>query len=138
MTDLRTELLRIRTVHGRLNDELLVAEATPEDSPLHDRFEWDDTIAGHQYRLVQAGEILRAVRIVDRSNPRQPHHMRAFLAVPRADTRKHDYVPIEEVAEDEVASATVLAEMEREWRSMKQRYGHIKAFIELVRKDLAA
>ena len=37
--------------------------AKDEESPLHPYFEWDDKAAGHEYRLIQARQLLRRVRV---------------------------------------------------------------------------
>lgn len=39
----------------------VVAAAKPVSSPLHSKFEWDDTRAGHLYRLDQARWLIRLV-----------------------------------------------------------------------------
>ena len=49
---LRDELTRIAAVNDdTLTPELVVEDARPEESPLHAHFEWDDQIAGEQFRL---------------------------------------------------------------------------------------
>ena len=47
----------------RMIPDDLVEEAEAETHPLHNDFEWDNTIAGHQFRLEQARAIIRSVRI---------------------------------------------------------------------------
>ncbi len=54
-----SELERIREKHGRLAPSIVLAEAQPEDSPLHNEFEWDDSVAAHEYRLQQARKLIR-------------------------------------------------------------------------------
>jgi hypothetical protein len=52
--------------HGILRPADVVEAAKPTDHPLHDRFEWDDTKAGHEYRLWQARELIAvAVKVID-------------------------------------------------------------------------
>lgn len=48
---------------GCLTPEMVVQEASAEDSPLHDEFEWNDTKAGAAFRLEQARAVIRKVRI---------------------------------------------------------------------------
>ena len=51
---------------GILRPADIVEAAEPTDHPLHDRFEWDNTKAGHEYRLWQAREIIAvAVKVID-------------------------------------------------------------------------
>jgi hypothetical protein len=56
------ELRRISAENdGKLKAEDVVEAAKPEDSPLHDRFDWDNSTAGHKYRLMQARQLIRVV-----------------------------------------------------------------------------
>ena len=48
---------------GDLTPDKVLAAAVPEDSPIHNQFEWDDTRAGHTYRLTQARALIRRVRV---------------------------------------------------------------------------
>ncbi len=56
------ELKRIAQQHGgELKPADVVQAARPIDSPLHSRFEWDDTAAAESYRLWQARQLIRVV-----------------------------------------------------------------------------
>lgn len=50
----------IPTAGVLLTEELVRVSASP-DSPTHRRFEWEDTVAAHKFRLSQAREIIQAV-----------------------------------------------------------------------------
>ena len=46
--------------HGdRIGPRTVLAAAADPASPLHDRFEWDDSKAGEQVRLAQASQLIR-------------------------------------------------------------------------------
>jgi hypothetical protein len=47
-----------------LTPEAVVSTATDPDHVLHESFEWDDTVAGHNHRLWQARQLIRGVKIV--------------------------------------------------------------------------
>ena len=53
---------------GELNAEKLVEVSRPEDAPLHNEFEWDDSIAAEMYRKSQAGQIIRHIAIKAEAN----------------------------------------------------------------------
>lgn len=62
--DAGEELERIRkNQRGKLTPDDVVAIAS-QGGPLHSAFEWDDGVAGHQYRLGQARRLIRAVRVI--------------------------------------------------------------------------
>jgi hypothetical protein len=46
---------------GELTPEAVVQSAKPKSSPLHALFEWDDKKAGQEYRLQQAGILIRSI-----------------------------------------------------------------------------
>lgn len=48
---------------GRLTPDAVLQDARSKSSPLHDQFEWDDSEAAKQWRLSQARELIRSVRI---------------------------------------------------------------------------
>lgn len=54
-----TELKRIAAAHnGKLMPADVVESARPKSSPLHSRFEWDNTEAAERYRLWQARQLI--------------------------------------------------------------------------------
>lgn len=54
------ELRRIAKANGGvLQPEAVVRAATPESSPLHSRFEWNDDVAAQAHRLWQARQLIR-------------------------------------------------------------------------------
>ena len=56
------ELIRLREeANGSLKTEEIVKEAREEDSPLHDFFQWDDSIAGELYRRSQARKLTAGI-----------------------------------------------------------------------------
>lgn len=48
---------------GDIQAEELVVAATATSSPLHCLFEWDNSKAGHSFRVEQARQILRSIRV---------------------------------------------------------------------------
>lgn len=85
---------------GCLVAETVVVKATDPSHPLHEAFEWNDKIAGHRYRVEQANEYIRTVRIehktIDKTmmvplyirDPRQANNEPGYLALPRVRTDK--------------------------------------------------
>lgn len=48
---------------GRLSPDIVVAAAIDPTSPLHSKFEWDDTEAAKEHRRNQARALIRSVRV---------------------------------------------------------------------------
>ena len=64
------ELDRLQEEFGMLHTAKIVESAKSGDSPLHGHFEWDDSIASHEYRKHQARMLVSSIRIIseDESN----------------------------------------------------------------------
>lgn len=72
---------------GKLTAESVLAEAQDVSSPIHSLFEWDDTIAAHEYRLEQARRVVRmTITTVEGET------VRAFVHLRSVDS----YAPIED------------------------------------------
>lgn len=134
--DLREQLTRIYEANGKLTPQIVVDAARSAEHPLHSRFEWNDQVAGEQYRKTQAGELIRSVKVewVDGAAVTEP--IRAFHSITRADGTS--YEPIERVAQDDFARTLLLRQAERDWRALYRRYAHLAEFLDLVRRDTVA
>jgi hypothetical protein len=130
---LRDHLQAIRDERGSLTPALVVEVASDPEHPLHSRFEWDDTIAAHKWRLEQAGQLLRVTFVV---GTKKPQDLRAFVAVKGEDSHTSDYVPTEEAMQDPFTRELVLRAMKRDWLTFKRRYDHMREFAELIRTEL--
>ena len=139
MSDLRSVLTHWYEEAGELTPQLVVDKARPEGAPLHDRFEWDNEVAGEKYRLVQAQQIIRSVKIsFTDQNTGEQKFIRGFHSVREAgDADSEGYRPTEEIVEDDVALKILLRQFEREIRELKRKYGHLAEFAEMVRAAIA-
>lgn len=135
MADLRDLMRDVYDRHGSLTPAVVVEEATPEDAPLHNRFEWDDAVAGHKHRLDQARRLIRAVQIEYKTPTGGQGRVRAWTAV--REPTGHVYKPTDEVVHDDIMTELLRRDMEREWRQMKSRWDRFEEFQRMVRADLA-
>ncbi len=136
MATLRQELQVIYEQNQKLTPALVVEVARDPDHPLHHRFEWDDEKAGDKYRLHQARQLIRSVRIrvIDEDDPGNNYEVRAYQAV-RQPSGNTAYQSTLELTEDPFMSRLILATMEREWRALKARYENLNQFWLLVNRD---
>jgi hypothetical protein len=133
---LRDQLQAIYDQQGQLTPRLVVDQARDASHPLHDRFEWNDAVAGEAWRRQQAHEMIRSVRVVYReaTDETPEKSVRAFHAV--RSEKGHVYEPAEKVAGDPFMARLVLNDMEREWRALKARYHQFDEFYQMIRRDL--
>lgn len=134
--DVRQALDAVRERHGALTPQAVVNDARPDDAPLHDRFEWDDRVAGERYRVEQARELIRSVRIVFHEPGDPIKEVRGYVSVDRPHGR--EYVPLEEARDDPLTRAIVLRDAEREWRALYQKYRGLEEFLAIVREAVAS
>lgn len=127
--------------HGEVSPAILVAEAADPEHPLHSRFEWDDTVAGHQYRLIQGGHIIRQVEVtIDRDQTR----VRAWVAVRHVEPTNDEsddstagrYVPIQEVAADPGKRSAYEMTLRREWQTLKRKAAAVSGFLDYIAEDI--
>ena len=138
MSDLRTQLTGIYQQHGELTPQIVVDEARPVDAPLHSRFEWDNDIAGEKYRLSQAAQLIRAVRIEYTSpGSEEKKFIRAFSSLRESseDAETTGYAPTEEILENPVTRKILLRNMERDITDLKRKYGHLAEFAQMMRDE---
>lgn len=112
----------LEELHGDVTPEIVVADANDESSPLHDHFEWNDSEAAHQYRLVQAGHLIRCVVRELPQHPGPP--MRAFVVV-----RAHDdnvYVSTEKALERPDWRSQVLSRALSELKAFQAKYSELE------------
>lgn len=131
---LRDELQKIYDTQQKLTPPVVVNEASDPSSVLHHRFEWDDKVAGHKYRLVQAAELIRSVKITyAKSADGADKTVRAFVTTRSdADPANATYRPTEEIVADPLTRQMLLRECEREWRRFEAKYGHLEEFAQIV------
>lgn len=138
MSNLRDQLMTIRQDKGSLTPADVVDAARPDDHPLHDRFEWDDLVAGEKWRSTQAAELIRSVRIVFTRTNGEESSVRFFHSTHEDDGGSAAYQPLEEIVTDPMATRILLNQMEREWKQFKARYGRLAEFVELLATEQVA
>lgn len=103
--------------------EAVLEQARSSNSALHDHFEWNDGAAAEQYRLSQAGELLRSIVVdISRSNL-STKNVRAYVSVEQNGDR--GFAPIAHVMTDAELRAQLLASAWAEFLAFKRKYGEL-------------
>lgn len=103
--------------------ENLLDVSRPDDAPLHNEFEWDDSVAAEGYRKYQAGNIIRNLVIVH-EDCTQP--TRAFVSIEQRVAHPVLYEPIIEVMTDEEKRKRLLSQARIELNVFKAKYSGLK------------
>lgn len=139
----------IRKRDGKLTAPAVVDEARPEESVLHEDFEWRDDIAAEKYRQQQARQMISAVRIVweEKSPP-----VRAYVNVrlveqdalnaadamhPAEEPAAKEpparcYMPLEEVLEQPQLRTQMLEDARRDAQNYKQKYSTLASLASIM------
>lgn len=113
------ELLR-QKVGGVLSADDILFHAEHESSPLHRFFEWDDSKAAHEFRRVQASDLIRAVvTIIDDGGDKR--EIRAFVSI-RENTGASQFVDVRTALCDPNMRKTVLKNALRELQAFEHKY----------------
>ena len=142
----REHLQAILDNRGTLTPSVVVEEASDESHPLHSRFKWDDAEAAHSWRLEQAAQLIRSVKVtreaVTDDGQVREITVRAFVAqqemegLPLSDDTVGTYLPVEAVAASSDLTTAWFRGLERDWHSLRRRAGDSRLFTELVAEDL--
>ncbi len=130
---IRQELVRLAEEHkGYLSPDTVVEAAADPASVLHDRFTWDDTEAARRFRLVQAGMMLRQIRVTI-MRPALPAEtagtkvieVRQFQSDPDARGNGGSYTRVEALIEDPDKRKSLLESVVGELRAIRKRYDEL-------------
>jgi hypothetical protein len=121
---------------GTLTPEQVLKAAAPKSSPLHQHFQWDDTEAARQYRLMQAGQLIRRVRITYAPSEGREFRVRAFVNVtPEAvedESPRGHYVPFETARLIPNYREQLLANARRDAETFKQKYATLEEVLPII------
>jgi len=106
-----------------LTAEAVVVKATPDTSPLHPAFEWDDAEAARLHRLEQARLIMRSVVVVSESGERAP----LLIHVVHEKCGGSAYLTEAVIVSDDELLAAALDEAHRALQGCLRRYHHLEA-----------
>lgn len=119
--------IRVRT-GGELEPKDVVAAARPSSHPLHAHFEWDDKAAAESFRLDQARNIIRIVRVVDEAA--DGGTTRAFVSV--NGKNGVSYRTVDDIKRSSDLQEAVLAQAEKDLVAFETRYRELKDICQIV------
>jgi predicted transcriptional regulator len=91
-----------------------------EDTPLHNEFEWDDDIAAENYRLHQAGQLIRMLCVKPTTETKDSTPIRAYIRM------EDSYENIGVVVSVKEKRELMLERAKNELRAFKAKYNTLK------------
>jgi hypothetical protein len=137
-SDLGSELRSMYARRGKLTPELVVEESRPPEAPLHNRFEWDDSVAAEAWRHHQAGGLIRSIFVEYAENDDGSRRSaRKWLPITRdsGDGPERTYAPSEEVLADPLLGRMTLRQMEREAKAFRSKWQNHQEFAAIVARE---
>ncbi len=132
------QLEQCRQEKGALNARTLVDYATPEDSPLHNYFEWSDSHAAQLYREHQARCFIHSVKIVYKDDQNKAQEAPAFVAIKYTDSPGlREYESTIKVLSDDERREKLLAQAKEELDAFIQRYGSLTGLSNILQDGLS-
>jgi hypothetical protein len=129
--ELSGELVQIGKAHGgfvRPSDVVQAARAAR--NPLHQFFEWDNTKAAEEYRLVQARHLIRRVTVILTSGD-EPIPIRAFISL-MGDRGEGSYRQTVVVLSTSDFRQQALEEALAEMKAFQHKYRHLAEVAEVI------
>ena len=106
--------------HGRLTAAGLVEASRPEDAPMHQDFEWDDAIAGEQWRKAQARTYIAGIVYAPVQTQGEP--VRVFAKV---TTGSSEYTNLETIIRSPDSLEILRQNAVKELQSYQTKYSTI-------------
>lgn len=115
--------------NGSLTAGIVLLNAKKARSPLHKQFEWDDSAAAEEYRLVQARLLIRSVEVVYKDAPNlepQRHYVVVTEQESRDAPERKVYKSTAEIMADPVTRDEVLGNAIRDAISFRRKYAALQ------------
>ena len=110
---------------GKLKPEVVVEDAKDPKSPYHDLFEWDDSIAGHKYRIEQARLIIKTIKVEVTVDSKTVKTVR-YIRDPEAASKEQGYVSVVKLKDNKTLA----------WEALEMELKRAKSLMDRA-KDLA-
>lgn len=117
-------LKNIEKRDGLITVEAVIKEAEKPHSLLHNRFEWDDTVAAHEWRKCQARQLINHYYICVQSGEESEKSEKRFFHVTIGE--QDGYVNEKRVISEKPLYEQVLMEAVAGLRGWQSRYEYIK------------
>ena len=136
--ELRQILQGIEDKHGHLDPVLITKLAQDKRHPLHSEFNWDNDKCGDLWRLQQAAELIRRVKVTFTIEERAIT-VPGYVHNPAADSNQRQYINVKALRQDnDNAHAALVAEFSaagahlRRARDLAQVLGRAGQLTELL------
>ena len=123
------EVMNKLAEENKLSAKELVEVSRPENAPLHNEFEWDNTVAAEKWREQQGRTMIGAiVTIVEDMAQQEPVRVRVYHHI---EPNQPNYEPITAIVKQEDRMEMLFKNAMKELAAFKAKYSGIQAFSKL-------
>lgn len=115
---------------GELTPKAVVDAARVKTHPLNPHFEWNDSVAAEAYRLDQARNLIRIVRVEDEAA--EDGTSRAFISINDGDSTA--YRPLDQIKKSADLQLALLKQADRDLQAFERRYNSLTDLCKVVRQ----
>jgi hypothetical protein len=115
--------------HGTITPAIVLEAARKPKSPLHAHFLWEDGEAAEKYRLLQAANLIRRIKVEYMVGPERSVQIRAFHNVREEDeslTASGTYASAEEVMATDTYRDQLMRQCLRDIRAFREKYAMLE------------
>lgn len=117
--EVAAEVMNDLAEKGTLNAETLVDVSKDEGSPMHPEFDWDDTVAAHNWRLHQARNVINALVMIDDAEP-EKEPIRVFLKIESVNQNQYESTQV--LVRTQAGREAMIEQAERELNAFRAKY----------------
>lgn len=125
--------------NGELDIDYAVESSRDKTSPFHNELEWNDKIAGHEYRKNQMRYFVRSIEVV-REDIKTPIRVYESIKVERVvededdskNKHRHVFKSTEEILSDESGRAQLLSQAIRDALAFRRRYAALSELANII------
>ena len=103
---------------SEVTPENVLDKARDDSTELHKCFEWDNSIAGEKYRLIQARDVIRHFVIEYKKDEEEPQKIRTY----QISTTTNQYKPTRVILQNPDEYSALLERAKDELRDIQRRY----------------
>jgi len=130
------ELLGIQKKKG-LTAESIINSAREENNPLHNLFEWNDSIAGEKYRLVQARILVNEVKVIIENKEYYAFENVSINSPFNINSQDREYIPVVEILDNETLKQQIIKSALNHlayWEKQNSNYSELSPIIITAKK----
>lgn len=144
---IKDTLFGIYEKYNKLDSDVVIKEVSDISHPLHSLFDWNDTTAAHKYRLQQAEDLIRTVKLELFSCTNEYKSVRCFVHL-ESESDNTSYTPLsivqmnelkhKELLEQYANDAKIYIERFADLANSKGFYRDMKTIFTLIEKTVRA